>query len=451
MKHLRIGFARKDITPALGCCLSGYFETRCADGIIDPLLGTAIAADDGNKVVLVYSLDLIGIFQQNQDMIRQAIADETGIPYEAIMITCTHTHLGPVTTEGEAGYDPDVFDPSIVERLKNDLILLAKDALNDRKPAEMYVAENHVHDVSFIRAFRMKDGSIETNPGWQNPNIVEPITKADDHLGLILFKRENAPEIAIINFQVHPDVIGGTKFSADYPKFVRDTFENIIPNSRCMYINGAMGDSNHIDVSQGPGTVRHGYQRAIHMGRCIAGAAISVYALAQKSTSHTISYDQRDISLRTNKGTPEEIEEAKRVYDLWKSGQEDKILPPEEAKKGMAVICKIAKADRIMRLLPYPDWSSLHLGAIAIGDLVIAAIPGEPVAATGMRFRAESGFRLTIAACCGNGYEDSYLPRSQTYDDGGYEPTTAIFVQGETERVEDEFLKIMHELRKEMA
>ena len=447
MKQLKIGFARKEITPPLGCCISGYFETRRADGILDPLLGTALAADDGTGTVLVFSLDLIGIFQHNQDKLRHAVAEAVGIPYEAVMIACTHTHLGPVTNVGEAGYDPDCFDPGIVDRLQTDLVLLAKEALQDLRPSEMYFAENHVHQISFIRSYYMKDGSIETNPGWQNPNVVKPTTDADDHLGLVLFKRENAPEVAIINFQVHPDVIGGTKFSADYPKFVRDTFESIIPNSRCMYLNGAMGDSNHIDISQGPGTVRNGYQRAVHMGRCIACSAVSVYALAQKSASKAVSYLQKDLAFRTNKGSEEALSEAKRVYDLWKSGQEDKILPPDEPRKAMAVTCKIAEADRIMRLVSFPDWFSLHLGVIAIGDLVIAAIPGEPVAATGMRFRAESGFPLTITACCGNGYEDSYLPRSETYDSGGYEPTTAIFVQGETERIEDAFLEIMHELR----
>ena len=35
------------------------------------------------------------------------------------------------------------------------------------------------------------------------------------------FRRTGAPDIAIVNFGVHPDTIGGTKYSADWPGVVR--------------------------------------------------------------------------------------------------------------------------------------------------------------------------------------------------------------------------------------
>ena len=40
---MKAGFARLDITPPFGTCISGYFHERRADGILDPLQAHAIA------------------------------------------------------------------------------------------------------------------------------------------------------------------------------------------------------------------------------------------------------------------------------------------------------------------------------------------------------------------------------------------------------------------------
>ena len=57
---LKAGFARIDVTPPLGTTLAGYYETRYADGILDPLLATAIAFDNGENRIIVVSIDIIG-------------------------------------------------------------------------------------------------------------------------------------------------------------------------------------------------------------------------------------------------------------------------------------------------------------------------------------------------------------------------------------------------------
>ena len=58
---LKTGFARLDITPALGAHLAGYFNIRAADDILDPLYVTAVAFDDGEKRAVILSVDNIGI------------------------------------------------------------------------------------------------------------------------------------------------------------------------------------------------------------------------------------------------------------------------------------------------------------------------------------------------------------------------------------------------------
>jgi len=47
----------------------------------------------------------------------------------------------------------------------------AQFALDDLKPAKMGFGIGEAPNVAFVRRFRMKDGSIRTNPGVDNPDI----------------------------------------------------------------------------------------------------------------------------------------------------------------------------------------------------------------------------------------------------------------------------------------
>ena len=51
------GFARLDITPPLGIPLTGYYRSRYADGVLDPLEINALAVSDGEKKAVLLRLD----------------------------------------------------------------------------------------------------------------------------------------------------------------------------------------------------------------------------------------------------------------------------------------------------------------------------------------------------------------------------------------------------------
>ena len=55
--EFRAGFARVDATPPLGLPLVGYFTTRIADGVLDPLYIDCVAVSDGTNNALIYCVD----------------------------------------------------------------------------------------------------------------------------------------------------------------------------------------------------------------------------------------------------------------------------------------------------------------------------------------------------------------------------------------------------------
>ena len=423
---LKADFGRVDITPPLGTTLAGYYETRYAEGILDPLLATAVAFDNGEARIVVMSVDIIGFNQKLMNRVRTIIAEAVDTDPKAVFIACTHTHLGPCTADA-FGHE---HNPEYVNWLVRKLADAAVLAVQDLSPAKLSYTRGVVKDVAFVRRYKMKDGSYRTNPGYLNPDVDHPLGTPDENSALLIIKRENGPEIGIVNFQVHPDVIGGCRISADYPKFVRDTYETLIPNSRCMYINGAQGDANHIDIRLEEDRCRRGYDRSRYMGRKIAMSVVANYELAEPLAGDRIAFGQKSYLAKVNKGTPEELEASKKIVEIFERDGVDAIMPfPGRTKSETRTIAK-----RVVNVEAFPDEKELYLTAVSVGDVVFAGFPGEPFTDVGRAVKANSKFTLTIPACAANGYE-GYYPVKSAFDEGGYEALNARYVGGTAEKL----------------
>ena len=78
MCELKAGFARVDITPPLGTTLAGYPRTRYADGVLDPLTASAVVFDNGEKRVVIMSVDHLGLHMGRTEAIRPRVAEAAG-------------------------------------------------------------------------------------------------------------------------------------------------------------------------------------------------------------------------------------------------------------------------------------------------------------------------------------------------------------------------------------
>lgn len=453
MGNLKAGFARIDITPPLGTTLEGYFETRYADGILDPLCATAVAFNDGEKSAVVISIDQIGLNKHFMKVIKEDIGKKTDLPEEAIFIHCTHIHTGPCIA-GTPVKPGEWSNPAHAETLIKKVSDVAYLALSDLAPAEMSYTRGEAKNVSFVRCFKMKDGSTRTNPGRLDPNIDFPLDEPDNKSSLLIIKREGKPEIGIVNFQVHPDVVHGTKFSADFPYFVRSTYEKIIPNSLCMYINGSQGDSNHCDWFLPLDKCFDGYDRSRYMGRKIAMSVLADYELATPLSGEKISYMKKNLTVNYNKGTPEEVEAAREVaairaekgIEAAKDYIAEKLAREGKKIDHFALVVPVGEATRLVRLESFPDTSEIPVTALSVGDVAFAGFPGEPFTEVGRSVKKNSPFELTITACCANGYE-GYYPTEKVFNEGGYEAATAQYAKGTAEKIIEcsgEILKELH-------
>lgn len=438
MSNLKVGFGRADITPPNGLFIQGYYEERRGTGVLDRLTASCIAFSDGEKTAVAISMDLIGINQERGDAMRKIIAERTGLPMEAVFFACTHTHTGPAVYDGLFRCDPDY--NSIMFRSVADAV---NEAIADLTPASVFAARGTVKDIAFIRRFRMKDGRTQTNPGFDDPNVDSPISTPDEMLQTVKILREGKDTVFIVNFQVHPDVIGGTLYSADFPGFVRRTIEGGMPGVKCVYFNGPQGDTNHINFMDPHHCTRdnfHSYEHSRHMGLTIAGEAMKLFVYAKPVDGDRVDYIQHDISVPSNRASADAIPLAQQ-YVTWHETGKSREIPYH----GMEYTTVVAEAYRILSLKDGPDSFTLHLNAVRFGNIAFSGIPGEPFTDIGRGIKEGSPFAYTLVCCCANGCE-AYFPMQSAFDEGGYEARSSSFCAGIGETLIDESLNALNRI-----
>ena len=427
---LKAGFARLPIAPPLGITITGYYEPRVAKGTLDPLFVSATAFSDGESRCVLLCLDAVGIRQATLDGVRERIGKNVGLPRAAVFVTCTHTHTGPEIDDGL--FEPD---PGYNQRLEKLMEQAAQAALDDLKDARILAADGRVEGISFIRRFRMRDGSTRTNPGYGNPDIVAPVGEPDYQLKIARIVREGADEILFVNFQVHPDTIGDCMgsvelFSADYPGFVVRTLEGALPGVKAVYLNGAAGNLNHVNVFKPDWDPNGGYEHTAHMGRAIAGEVLGIYTKARTVESERgVRFAETQLPAPANKARPEQLPLAKDYVEWHRTGRGD--LIPET---GMGITTLVAEATRMLALADAPDNFLLNMTALSAGGLCLAGIPGEAFTEVGQHIKGHSPFPQQMVLGISNGYE-GYFPTREAYEEGGYEARSSSFKGGVAEGV----------------
>ena len=444
---LYAGFARIDVTPMLGIDLEGYYVKRTAKGILDKLEINALAISDGTEKAILISTDQCMLETDVAEVFRQKISEATGIKESAIYIHATHTHTAPLLkASSDHKMERDYFT-QMCYKMTDAAVL----AIQDMKPARMGWGIGTAPHIAFVRRFRMKDGSISTNPGVDNPDIVEPVGDVDERVSVLRFDRSEGKTILLIHFANHPDVVGGEKISADWPGLLRKDVETILPETECIFFNGAQGDVNHVNVHPKGGDfndmfldfdgVSRGYGHARYMARVVTGAVLQVYDKVQYTQEVKVHTAQRDILVPSNMPTPEEAAEAKKIEKLHREGK-DAELPYQ----GMMLTTVVAEAERMVKLEHGPAEFQMKLSALSIGNIALIGIPGEPFMEIGRQLKKAPEWKLVLPTCITNGYE-GYFPMRNAYEEGGYEARSSRFKTGVAELIVEEGLELLKEVR----
>lgn len=401
MSSLRVGAGRGRITPPVGAMLMGYAPARPAEAVHDDLDVTAIAVEYGKVKAMLISADVCVIRDPQSTRCRALAADATGVPFENIILSATHTHSGPAMRGTAGGADLDeeyiaaIFEPGLVKA--------ASQAITSMQPARMGIA-TRPSDVGINRRQIEPSGEIRLG---QNPwGCYDPTMTVVSFRG-----KDDAPIVNLIHYGAHCTAAGkNPEITRDWSGPMVDRLE-AESGALTVFFNGAEGDCGpRLPNGRTTGAGDVGYAVAL-------GAKAGIDSTA---TFRDIrEYHDADLRvLRESIRLP--YEPLPTVAALE---QQIADMGPPEKLVGLRVMSRQALCARLeLSRTPGPHATRLELQQtiIAIGPVAFVPFPFEIFSEVTLRLRACSPFPHTLSLSNANG-SHFYFPSQDQIPRGGYE------------------------------
>ena len=434
---LTAGIAVADITPPVGYRMSGYFRERVSTGILNPLHAKAIVLRQGDESAALVFCDIIGLSPDVSSRARMEAAKKTGIPSANILIAATHTHTGPLyfgalrkhfhdLAVAKYGSDPceKVDYPA---ELVAKLVKVITEADAAAKPVRLEAGVAEQRGLSFNRRFHMKDGSVRFNPGVLNPDIVRPAGPTDLEVGIVFFREVDSGSVAaaMVNFALHLDTVGGTKYASDYPFYLEQSLRQTYGNEFVLLFGtGTCGDINHIDVT------KKQRLKTDYIGRTLAETVKAKAGYLRAVTEPALAVRSEIVQALLQRYGPEKVAWARE--NIKKVGtRELSFLKQVEAYKILAVEMRRGET------MPL----DVQVFRLARGVTVVG-LPGEVFVDLGLAIKRASPFPTTLVIeLCQDA--PGYIPTKKAFAEGSYETVNSRIAPGGGEMMVEAAMRLI--------
>jgi hypothetical protein len=380
-----------------------------------------MVVSDGERRVGLCMADLVRLPAEVVAETRRLVERDCGLSPEDLILSTAHVHTAPDVDKEEA-YSADL--PRLLAQA-------LRRALDDESPCDLAVGQAEEPTLPFIRRYRMKDGSVRTNPGILNPDVVEPIGEPDPALQVLLGSQGDQARGGLVHYALHCDTVGGTEVSADWTFYLRRAMQAELGEEFLLLSPiGPAGDVNHWNVFRE--TSLRGFAEAERIGSILAGAALSACEHVESvSTGHVVGL-QRQIEVKTRYPSRAELARARRMLAEAPPADVDFTMERVEAMRRL----KAAEAGPTV---------ALDITVLAFGNVALVGLPCELFTELGRRIKAESPFDHTLVVTLANG-DIGYVGTRRDYEEGGYEMTSSIAAPGTDEQIVGEAVALLKEV-----
>jgi hypothetical protein len=415
----KAGAARGAITPKEPMWMAGYAaRNHPSEGAEHDLWAKALALEDPlGKRALLITLDLCGIDRQLSGEIRDALEAKHGLARDRIVLSCSHTHCGPVVGTNLITMYP--LDEAQRSRIADYAKFLQATVLDVAAGAIQHLEEALLEWETGRCDFAV---NRRNNPEKEVPArrarlaLVGPV----DHDVPVLRVRslDGGVRAVVFGYACHCTVMDHYKFCGDYAGFAELDIERAIPGSQAMFVAGCGGDQNPIPRRDLKLAQTYGQQLAAAVGRVVAG------------------------SMRPIQGP---LRSAYREIDLAFSALPTRQQLESDAKSDTFAIA--SRARHLLRMFddrgklpadyPYP------VQAWGLDDLSWVFLGGEATVEYALRIKENVGSSRTwVSAYCNDVM--AYIPSLRVLKEGGYEGATSMVYYGQptrwSERVEEDVI-----------
>jgi hypothetical protein len=249
---------------------------------------------------------------------------------------------------------------------------------------------------------------------------------------MVLLRKPNShdPFGAIVSFAMHCDTVGGTQYSADYPKHMEDKLREAWgPDFVLLFGAGTCGDINDIDVAA---SERRGAE--------MLGAMLADTVEQAVTESNGLSVLEPALAVRSVKvDTPlqsyseSEFEQARQNMNLV-------------GTRELSFIEQV-EATKIVVLKRWPGGrAALEVQVFRLDrDTAIVTLPAEIFVELGLAIKAASPFKTTLVVELTN-EGLSYIPTRKAFVEGSYEIVNSRVQPGSGERLVEAAIELLKEL-----
>jgi len=390
---MRASFYECDVTPPLGGFLWGHYGEVYAKEVHNRLYAKAVVVEDEGDVAAIVVIDSCTLPPEMHDIVTKRIEEYTGITADKVCIASNHAHWGaPISDSPEIGCYADENYKDVFFRLVADAVIIAYKRLDD---ATVKFGNSIAPGLAFCRNFELEDGTYVCH-GRNRTNIKKALAEPDEELPVLLFEKDGKPIGAVICYACHQCTVGKpngvTGYSGDYASVMSEILkERYGHDFVSLFLIGTCGDVNHVnpDVNEPVTNFKIIGEKLADYYENSKDAAVPLTEGGVKSVKEFIDIKRRDASLEANK---------------------DKLVKLTKAKSYMRLrnmLYYVSKAE--------PEYTSLAVQCIKIGDTLIACLPGEQYTEYGRKIKAASPFKNTIVVENCNTY-CGYIPSESAFD-----------------------------------
>jgi len=344
---LTVGFGEADITPELGkkpVYMAGFGQNRKATKVHDPIVVRAVVLGDGADTIALVSADVVGLFLPSVERVRAKLP---GFRY--VLVSATHNHEG-ADTLGLWGANPlqSGVDDDYLARVEAGCVSAVKAADAARRPAVARIG-------------------TAAGPELLHDNRL-PVVKHDTLVALRFHDHKTDAALGVlVQWNCHPEVLDATntEITAD---FVGYTVKQLRESQKCpvAYFTGTVGGlmtTLKLSVKDEAGReLKDGtFEKAERYGRLVG-------QLAEKALAASAPVSLTPFAVRTR---PILLPIDNNIYRLaWQFGTLRRQIYEWAGTPTPATFT--ATTD-----LAKPIAVKSEVGYLKLGDLEVAAIPGE--------------------------------------------------------------------------
>jgi neutral/alkaline ceramidase-like enzyme len=391
MSEVRVGWAKREITPARGYGMSGYIARHGASvGVLDPLYVRVLLLEQDTTRAAIVLADVLLISSRWADRLRQKISSCLQITPECVVVAATHTHSGPILDMYPFAFTGECREPHLGEystKLEGTILAGIRAAQRRLKSAIVSFAKIEIDGVATDRNRR----------------------GASRRQSFFIFRFDGPHQAALFAvFGCHPTVLGADnrKFSGDLHGEISRILEKNY--AIALVANGAAGNISTRFIRK--------QQSAAELKRLAAKAARQVSSARFRPLEiSSIKAHTRQIVLPLSIHKKDELPSRPRL-----TGRASILF-----NEGLQVRKRLSRSAKFSQ----PTLKTL-VTMWRIGSITIAALPWEIYSDTGKVLWKQ---RRIAPLCYANGYW-GYLP-SAAATEHDYEVLSSPFTRAADRRL----------------